>query len=59
LIKELQSLGMDVKILSGNEQEIEMRDLEDDEDTVQSEAINIGADQASEEEKVKDAVTKE
>ncbi|WP_420894159.1 DNA-directed RNA polymerase subunit beta [Staphylospora marina] len=32
LIKELQSLGMDVKILSGDEQEIEMRELEEDEE---------------------------
>ncbi|MGW9529470.1 DNA-directed RNA polymerase subunit beta [Paenibacillus terrae] len=33
LIKELQSLGMDVKILSGDEQEIEMRELDDEDDT--------------------------
>ena len=32
LIKELQSLGLDVKILSGDEQEIEMRDLDDEDD---------------------------
>ncbi|SFM40949.1 DNA-directed RNA polymerase subunit beta [Gracilibacillus orientalis] len=30
LIKELQSLGMDVKMLSGDEQEIELRDDEED-----------------------------
>ncbi|WP_347861731.1 DNA-directed RNA polymerase subunit beta [Salimicrobium sp. PL1-032A] len=30
LIKELQSLGMDVKILAADESEIEMRDLEED-----------------------------
>ncbi|TCT21068.1 DNA-directed RNA polymerase subunit beta [Melghiribacillus thermohalophilus] len=30
LIKELQSLGMDVKILSSDETEIEMRDIEED-----------------------------
>src|SRR5207248_597923 len=35
LIKELQSLGMDVKILSGDEEEIEMRDTEDDDDLQQ------------------------
>ncbi|GAB2568240.1 DNA-directed RNA polymerase subunit beta [Gracilibacillus alcaliphilus] len=34
LIKELQSLGMDVKMLSGDEEEIELRD--DDEDDTQS-----------------------
>ncbi|KIV58235.1 DNA-directed RNA polymerase subunit beta [Aneurinibacillus migulanus] len=33
LIKELQSLGMDVKILSEDEQEIEMRDTDEDDDT--------------------------
>lgn len=32
LIKELQSLGMDVKILSGNEEEIEMKELDDEDD---------------------------
>ncbi|MCC3376660.1 DNA-directed RNA polymerase subunit beta [Cohnella sp. REN36] len=33
LIKELQSLGMDVKILSGDEQEIEMKEIDDEDDT--------------------------
>ncbi|WP_342427239.1 DNA-directed RNA polymerase subunit beta [Paenibacillus sp. FSL L8-0158] len=33
LIKELQSLGMDVKILAEDEQEIEMRELDDEDDT--------------------------
>jgi DNA-directed RNA polymerase subunit beta len=33
LIKELQSLGMDVKILSGDEQEIEMKEMDDEDDT--------------------------
>ncbi|MFC5700957.1 DNA-directed RNA polymerase subunit beta [Cohnella faecalis] len=32
LIKELQSLGMDVKILSGDESEIEMKEIDDEED---------------------------
>ncbi|WP_096186205.1 DNA-directed RNA polymerase subunit beta [Evansella halocellulosilytica] len=32
LIKELQSLGMDVKMLSSNEEEIEMLELDDEED---------------------------
>jgi DNA-directed RNA polymerase subunit beta len=41
LIKELQSLGMDVKILSGDEKEIEMRDLEDEEDVQQAESLTI------------------
>ena len=41
LIKELQSLGMDVKILSGDEKEIEMRDLEDDDELQQADILNI------------------
>ena len=39
LIKELQSLGMDVKILSATEEEIEMRDV--DEDEVTSDKLNL------------------
>ena len=41
LIKELQSLGMDVKILSGDEEEIEMRDMEDEEEVQQAESFTI------------------
>lgn len=41
LIKELQSLGMDVKILSGDEEEIEMRDLDDEEDLQQVDTLSI------------------
>jgi DNA-directed RNA polymerase subunit beta len=41
LIKELQSLGMDVKILSSTEEEIEMRDTEDDDDIQQAESFTI------------------
>ncbi|KIL53612.1 DNA-directed RNA polymerase subunit beta [Jeotgalibacillus alimentarius] len=41
LIKELQSLGMDVKMLSANDEEIEMRDLDDDDDIHQADALNI------------------
>ena len=44
LIKELQSLGMDVKILSSDDQEIEMRDTEDDDDLHQSDALTIDTD---------------
>ena len=40
LIKELQSLGMDVKILNGAEEEIEMRDIEEDQ-TKESENLNL------------------
>ncbi|KAB2329661.1 DNA-directed RNA polymerase subunit beta [Cytobacillus gottheilii] len=49
LIKELQSLGMDVKILSGDEEEIEMRDLEDEEEIQQAESLTIAPDTANEE----------
>ena len=53
LIKELQSLGMDVKILSGDEKEIEMRDTEDDDDLQQVDTLNVAPEaQAFESEKV-------
>ncbi len=40
LIKELQSLGMDVKILSENEEEIEMKEI-DDEDDASGDKLNL------------------
>ncbi|KOP66299.1 DNA-directed RNA polymerase subunit beta [Bacillus sp. FJAT-18019] len=40
LIKELQSLGMDVKILSEDEEEIEMKEL-DDEDDAQGDKLSL------------------
>lgn len=40
LIKELQSLGMDVKMLASNEEEIEMREL-DDEDEQNNDKLNL------------------
>ncbi|GAB3795828.1 DNA-directed RNA polymerase subunit beta [Virgibacillus kimchii] len=40
LIKELQSLGMDVKMLSGEEEEIDMRELEEEE-TQQTSRLNL------------------
>ncbi|WP_394141297.1 DNA-directed RNA polymerase subunit beta [Cytobacillus oceanisediminis] len=55
LIKELQSLGMDVKILSGDEEEIEMRDMEDDEEVQQAESLTIAPETQNEEQ----VVTKE
>ncbi|WP_370670818.1 DNA-directed RNA polymerase subunit beta [Alicyclobacillus acidiphilus] len=39
LIKELQSLGMDVKILSGDEREIEMKEIDEEDDG--SEKLNL------------------
>ncbi|PZX03629.1 DNA-directed RNA polymerase subunit beta [Psychrobacillus insolitus] len=41
LIKELQSLGMDVKMLNINEDEIELRDLDEDEDLPAADALGI------------------
>ncbi|MGM0838840.1 MAG: DNA-directed RNA polymerase subunit beta [Bacillota bacterium] len=55
LIKELQSLGMDVKILSGDEKEIEMRDTEDDEEQ-SSEGISLDSEKV---EAVKETVAKD
>ncbi|WP_442602714.1 DNA-directed RNA polymerase subunit beta [Paenibacillus sp. KN14-4R] len=40
LIKELQSLGMDVKILSGDQKEIEMKES-DDEDDAANDKLNL------------------
>jgi DNA-directed RNA polymerase subunit beta len=45
LIKELQSLGMDVKILSENEEEIEMKEL-DDEDEPGGDKLNLNLEGA-------------
>jgi DNA-directed RNA polymerase subunit beta len=50
LIKELQSLGMDVKILSKDEQEIEIKEL-DDEDEPKNDKLaylSVGSDDADE-----------
>ncbi|GEK34065.1 DNA-directed RNA polymerase subunit beta [Kurthia sibirica] len=41
LIKELQSLGLDVKMLNINDEEIELRDTEEDEENASNEALNI------------------
>ncbi|MFJ7756245.1 DNA-directed RNA polymerase subunit beta [Peribacillus muralis] len=44
LIKELQSLGLDVKILNAEDREIEMRDLEDEEEANQADKLSLDAD---------------
>ncbi|MGN1385387.1 MAG: DNA-directed RNA polymerase subunit beta, partial [Bacillus sp. (in: firmicutes)] len=44
LIKELQSLGMDVKMLSRDDKEIDLRDLEDEEDANQVDSLSIETD---------------
>jgi DNA-directed RNA polymerase subunit beta len=41
LIKELQSLGMDVKVLSGDEQEIVMRESDDDDEPGEKLNLNL------------------
>ncbi|WP_411954448.1 DNA-directed RNA polymerase subunit beta [Alkalibacillus sp. S2W] len=41
LIKELQSLGMDVKMLTDDETEIDMRDLEEDDQSTDQLNVNI------------------
>ena len=41
LIKELQSLGLDVKMLTEDFEEIEMRDLDEDDDMQPTDALNL------------------
>lgn len=41
LIKELQSLGLDVKMLSIDHEEIELRDFDEDDDAQPSDALNL------------------
>ncbi|MFF5996328.1 DNA-directed RNA polymerase subunit beta [Lysinibacillus sp. KU-BSD001] len=41
LIKELQSLGMDVKMLTINDEEVELRDLDEEDDLQPADALNI------------------
>jgi len=41
LIKELQSLGLDVKMLTEEFEEIEMRDLDEDDDMQPTDALNL------------------
>ncbi|GIM46111.1 DNA-directed RNA polymerase subunit beta [Collibacillus ludicampi] len=48
LIKELQSLGMDVKILSEDEQEIIMRESDDDDDSSEKLNLNLETNEVAE-----------
>ncbi|WP_188615359.1 DNA-directed RNA polymerase subunit beta [Lysinibacillus alkalisoli] len=41
LIKELQSLGMDVKMLTINDEEVELRDLDEEEDLQSTHSLNL------------------
>ncbi|MCL1697774.1 MULTISPECIES: DNA-directed RNA polymerase subunit beta [unclassified Lysinibacillus] len=52
LIKELQSLGMDVKMLTVNDEEVELRDLDEEDDLQPADALNIAPQQDTEEEPV-------
>ncbi|MFJ7953264.1 DNA-directed RNA polymerase subunit beta [Lysinibacillus sp. NPDC096418] len=52
LIKELQSLGMDVKMLTINDEEVELRDLDEEEDLQPADALNIAPNVDKEEEPV-------
>ncbi|KOP79722.1 DNA-directed RNA polymerase subunit beta [Lysinibacillus sp. FJAT-14745] len=52
LIKELQSLGMDVKMLTVNDEEVELRDLDEEDDLQPADALNIAPQQDKEEEPV-------
>ncbi|TCP52298.1 DNA-directed RNA polymerase subunit beta [Tumebacillus sp. BK434] len=49
LIKELQSLGMDVKILSEDEQEIVMRESDEDDDSGEKLNLNLSAREVADE----------
>ncbi|WAA12385.1 DNA-directed RNA polymerase subunit beta [Fervidibacillus halotolerans] len=53
LMKELQSLGLDVKILSADRREIEMKELEDVDDIGNSDSFNIQSDGNNEKESEK------
>ena len=46
LIKELQSLGMDVKILSEDKQEILMKELDDDDDSPNHDKLQLNLESA-------------
>lgn len=52
LIKELQSLGMDVKMLTVNDEEVELRDLDEEDDLQPADALNITPQPDTEEEPV-------
>ncbi len=45
LVKELQALGLDMKVLDANDDEIELRDLDDDDDVVNIDALSKYAEE--------------
>ncbi|SEK92404.1 DNA-directed RNA polymerase subunit beta [Carnobacterium iners] len=52
LVKELQALGLDMKVLNADDEEIELRDMDDDDDIVNIDALSKYAE---EQEKVRAA----
>jgi DNA-directed RNA polymerase subunit beta len=55
LVKELQSLGLDMKVLDSSHKEIELRDLDDDDDVVNVDALSKLAQKKDQEAKDKKA----
>ncbi len=47
LVKELQSLGLDMRVLNIEEAEIELRDMDDDDDLITVDALTKFAEQQS------------
>ncbi len=45
LVKELQSLGLDMKVLNEDDELIELRDMDDDDDIVNPDALNKYAEE--------------
>lgn len=61
LVKELQALGLDMKVLNAEDEEIELRDMDDDDDIVNIDALSKYAEEqekvraeAAEKERLKD-----
>ena len=61
LVKELQALGLDMKVLNADDEEIELRDMDDDDDIVNIDALSKYAEEqekiraeAAEQEQLKD-----
>lgn len=56
LVKELQSLGLDMKVLGSDKQEIELRDMdEEDDDVVNVDALSKFAEQQKEQKQAQEA----
>ena len=58
LVKELQSLGLDMRVLDADEQEIELRDMDDEDDLISVDALTKYAqEQAAKQAEKKKLVT--